>query len=344
MIEVDGSYGEGGGQLVRMAGGLAAITGQAMRISNVRARRNPPGLAPQHLAAVRAVAGLCAAKTEGLELRTKGFTLVPQKRPAGGEVRVDVGTAGGITLVLQALVPVLLAASGPSRATLIGGTDVWHSPSWDYFSEVLLRHLSRMGLRVRARIVRHGYYPRGGGEAVVEVEPGVARPFSAGDAAPGAPAIAGSVHVSNLPRAIAERMKAAAEEHLGPQPGIEIHRFGSAQAIGPGGAITLWASGQAGPLGVSRVAQRGVRAETLGHDAAAALALEMASGATLDEHAADQVLIFMAMADGPSSFTTREVSSHASTAMRLIERFLPVKFEVVPEGALWRVRTALAER
>ena len=343
MIEIDGSYGEGGGQLVRMASGLAAMTGQAVRLSNVRARRDPPGLAPQHLAAVRAVADLCAAKTQGLELRTREFMLVPQKRPAGGELRIDVGTAGGVTLVLQALVPVLLAASGPSRATVIGGTDVWHSPSWDYFSQVLLRHLSTLGLRVRARLVRRGYYPRGGGEVVVEVEPGAPAPL--GDApVPAAYEVAGSAHVSNLPPDIARRMKAAAEKTLGRQTGITVDTFGSIEAVGAGGAITLWTTGRAGGLGASRVAQRGVRAETLGRDVAAALALEMASGAMLDEHACDQVLIFLALASGPSTFTTREVSSHASTAMWLLERFLPVKFEVVPEGPLWRVRTALAGR
>ena len=339
MIDLDGSYGEGGGQLVRMATGLAAITGKAVRLSNVRARRDPPGLAPQHLAAVRAVAELCAAQTQGLELRASRFTFVPQKRPSGGEVRVDVGTAGSVTLVLQALLPVLIAATGPSRATIIGGTDVRYSPSWDYFVEVLLRHVSSMGLRVRAHLVRRGYYPRGGGEVVVEVEPGV--PGPPGFPGTSGPAVSGSAHVSNLPRDIAERMRTSAENALGRDAAIAVTTSGATQAIGAGGAITLWATAAGGLLGASRVAQRGVRAETIGREAGEELALELAAAAMVDEHAADQVLVFLAMAAGSAGFTVRRVSSHATTAMWLLEHFLPVKFEVVPERALWRVRALM---
>ena len=339
MIELDASYGEGGGQLVRMAVGLAAMTGKAVRLTNVRARREPPGLAPQHVAAVRAVARLCDAKTEGLELRANAFSLAPQKHPAGGDVRIDVGTAGSITLVLQALLPVLLAASSASRAVVIGGTDVRHSPSWDYFSEVLLHHVAQMKLRVRSSVVRRGYYPRGGGEVVIEVEPGVPAPLNL----PSAPTrwdVRGRAHVSNLPPNIGERMRSAAESTLARPCAISVKTLSGADAIGPGGAVTLWAAGEAARLGASRVAERGVRAETLGQSVAAELALELASGATLDEHAADQVLVFLAMANGASSFLTREVSSHASTAMWLLEQFLPVKFAVVPEASLWRVTIA----
>ena len=121
MIDIDGAYGEGGGQLVRTAAALAAITGTPLRLSNVRARRGRPGLAPQHLAAVRAVAGLCEARCEGLALRASSFTLEPRARPLGGELRVDVGTAGSVTLVLQALLPILLHARRASRVVVTGG-------------------------------------------------------------------------------------------------------------------------------------------------------------------------------------------------------------------------------
>ena len=336
MIELDASYGEGGGQLVRMAVGLAAMTGTAVRLANVRARREPPGLAPQHLAAVRTVAGLCGAKTDGLELRANAFSFAPQKRPAGGEVRVDVGTAGSITLVLQALLPVLFAATGPSRAVVIGGTDVRHSPSWDYFSEVLLHHVSQMKLGVRSRLVRRGYYPRGGGEVLVEVEPGVPSALDL-TSAPTHWEVRGRAHVSKLPLDIAERMTRAAEETVAQPCSISM---AETSAIGPGGAITLWAESEAGRLGASRVAERGVRAETLGKAVGAELALELASGATLDEHAADQLLVFLAMANGASSFLVREVSSHARTAMWLLEQFLPVEFAAVQEASLWRVTIA----
>ena len=336
MVQLDGSHGEGGGQLARLAVALAALTGKPLRLTRVRANRTRPGLAPQHLAAVRAVASLCDARCDGLELRSTAFGFEPRKRPAGAELRVDVGTAGSVTLVLQALVPILLAARAPSRVVVTGGTDVRQAPTWDYFCEILLKLLGRMGLQVRASAVRRGYYPRGGGEVLVVVDPATPRPLVL-DAAPGACRVAGAAHVANLPLSVAERMRDAAATAL--QTKVDVHAvaLGRDAATGTGGAITLWARCDAGLLGASRVAERGVRAEALGQAVGAELAADLAAGATLDIHAADQVLVYMAMAQGGSSFTTRAVSSHARTAMWLLEQFLPVRFGVAPEGALWRV-------
>jgi len=337
VIEIDGSHGEGGGQLVRTAVALSALTGTPLRLHNVRASRARPGLAAQHLAAVRAVAALCDARCEGLEPRAGAFTFEPRSRPDGGELRVDVGTAGSVTLVLQALLPVLLAARGPSRVVVTGGTDVRQAPCWDYFCEVLLRLLGRMQVRVRASIARRGYYPRGGGEVCLEVEPGVPGPLVLQK-----PAlswnITGKAHVANLPLTIAERMRDAACAALGREAAIDTRVLNGVQAAGTGGAITVWAECDAGLLGASRVAERGVRAETLGAAAGQELAADIASGATLDTHAADQVLVYLAIARGSSSITVRTVSSHARAAMWLIPQFLAARFAVEEEGALSRIR------
>jgi len=333
MIDVDGAHGEGGGQLVRTAVALSALTGKPLRLANVRASRARPGLAPQHLAAVRAVASLCDARCDGLELRSSAFTFEPRARPAGGELRVDVGTAGSVTLVLQALLPVLLAARGASRVVVIGGTDVRQAPTWDYFREVLLRLLGRMGVDVRATLVRRGYYPHGGGEVAVEVQPGAPKPISF-ENSNASWRIAGEAHVGRLPLSIAERMRASALAAL-PRALIGVTADPSA---GPGGAITLWAESDTGLLGASRVAERGVRAEALGEAAGHELAADLASGATLDVHLADQVLVYLAMAQGASVFTTRAVSSHTRTALWLLPQFLPVRFSVQQDGSRWRVR------
>jgi RNA 3'-phosphate cyclase len=209
VIEIDGSHGEGGGQLVRTTVALAALGGRAVRLVNVRANRPKPGLAPQHLAAVRAVAALCDASCEGLERRSTAFTFEPRAAPRGGDLRLDVGTAGSLTLVLQALLPILLIATRPSRIVLSGGTDVALAPTWDYFERVLLRILRRMGLHVRASLARRGYYPVGGGEVAIEVEPGRPRPLVLEAPAAGW-RISGEAHVANLPVDIAQRMRAAA--------------------------------------------------------------------------------------------------------------------------------------
>ena len=335
-LEIDGAYGEGGGQLVRTAVALAALTGRPLRLANVRAKRAKPGLAAQHLAAVRAVGALCEASCEGLELGATAFTFVPRSPPRGGERRVDVGTAGSVTLVLQALLPVLLAAEGASRVVVSGGTDVRQAPPWDYFCGVLLPLLARMGVRVRASIARRGYYPRGGGEVSIEAAPGIPKALSFEGSTAGWE-IAGEAHVANLPLSIAGRMRDAALAALGSDARIATRLLARDEAIGAGGAIVLRAESEAGLLGAARVAERGVRAETLGESAGTELAADLAAGAMLDTHAADQILVYLAMAGGRSSFTTRAVTSHARTAMWLIPQFLPVSFAVEAKGALSRI-------
>ncbi len=336
MIEVDGSYGEGGGQLVRTAVALSALTGRALRLAGVRAKRARPGLAPQHLAAVRAVAALCDARCQGLELGSNGFTFEPRARAAGGELRVDVGTAGSVTLVLQALLPTLLRAREASRVVVTGGTDVRQAPTWDYFCEVLVRLLRSMGLHVRASLTRRGYYPRGGGEVAVQVEP--AQPRALLSEKLSVWKVSGEAHVAHLPLSIAERMRAAAIATLPRDARIGARVLDGGHAVGTGGAITVWAESGACVLGASRVAERSVRAEALGEAVAAELGADMASGAELDLHAADQVLIYLAMTRESSSFAARAISSHARTAMWLIEQFLPARFSAERDGALTRIR------
>ena len=341
MLELDGAYGEGGGQLVRTAVALSAITGRAVTIRNVRANRDKPGLAPQHVAAVRAVAALAGASVEGVELGSRSITFSPRAL-AGGRFRFDVGTAGSVTLLLQALLPVMIASGKPCDAAVIGGTDVRMAPPIDYLREVLLVLLSRMGVRVRLEIRRRGYYPRGGGEVLVSVSPLPLRPAALD--APGAlQSVSGLAHVANLPEHIATRMRASALERLasvrGVMPDIACRVLGPDDAIGQGGAIVAWARADGTVLGAGRVAERGVRAEALGEAAGEELAADLAAGAAVDVHAADQLLVYFALAGG-GALTTRSVSLHARTCMWLIEQFLPVHFKVSQAGALSRIALA----
>ena len=336
MLDIDGSHGEGGGQLLRTAVALAAVTGRPARIGNIRARRKKPGLAAQHLTAVRAVGELCSARIEGLALGARELQVVPGA-PRGGEFRFDVGTAGSVTLVLQALVPVMLASGRACRVVVVGGTDVRAAPPLDYFRAVLLRLLERMGARLRLAVRRRGYFPRGGGQVELALEPGTRlRPFAA--AGPGRLlGVGGTAHVANLPLHIAERMRAAALGALGTvsaaSPQLEVAALGEDEAQGSGGAIVAWADTEASVLGAGEVTQRGVRAETLGERVGASLRDDLEAGASLDVHAADQLLVYLALAGGKSVFTTRTLSSHARTAMWLIEQFLPARFDAAAQGA-----------
>lgn len=335
MREIDGCYGEGGGQLLRTAVALAAITGETIRLHNIRAKRSKPGMAAQHVAAVKAVAALCGAEVEGLQVKSTQLLFRPGLL-RGGQFHIPVGTAGSIPLVLQAALPVAIASGAATAMHISGGTDVRAAPPLDYLRYVLLPLLGKMGLKARVDVLRRGYYPRGGGEILVAIEPAPPlRPLLLDS--PGAlKQIHGYAHIANLPEHIVQRMAAAATAELTkfPAPTIEEAVLGRAEAIGAGGAIVLAATTEQTILGASATAERGVPAEQLGLDAGQSLHEEISTGATLDFHATDQILIYLALAGGASRFLTRAVTSHAATTMWLLEQFLPVSFSVTQKGLL----------
>ena len=324
-----------------MAVALSAVTGQDVAVRNIRAKRDKPGLAPQHLAAVGAVATVCRGQVEGLALRSQKVRFSPGLI-SGGEYRFDVGTAGSISLVLQALLPVLIAGGRAAAVTVTGGTDVRQAPPIGYLQNVMLPLLGCMGVDPELEVIRRGYYPRGGGEVRVAVAPGALRPLGLEE--PGAiVGIEGHAHVSNLPEHVATRMRDAALERFarvsGTSPRFRIEVLDRTRAIGAGGGIVMWARTQGTVLGAGRVAERGVRAETLGAAVGEELAADIAAGATLDRHAADQLLVYLALAKG-GSYLARSITAHARTAMWLIEQFLPARFDVSSKGELVRVGVA----
>ncbi|SOD42559.1 RNA 3'-terminal phosphate cyclase [Nitrosovibrio sp. Nv4] len=339
MRDIDGSYGEGGGQLLRTSVALAAITGQPVHVYNIRAKRSNPGLAPQHLTAVKAVAALCGAEAEGLEVKSREISFRPGPL-RGGQYDFPIGTAGSITLVLQAALPVAMVCGEPLRMNIVGGTDVRAAPPLDYFRYVLLPLLSGMGVRAKIDLLWRGYYPRGGGYVTVEVEPSPSlRPLIL-DAPGSLTQIRGFAHISNMPAHIVQRMAGSALAELSafPTPAIDLAILGVDKAIGMGGAILLNAYMEHTRLAASAVAERGVPAERLGSVAGQLLREEILSGATLDIHAADQVLIYLALAGGASCFLARSLSSHAATTIWLLEQFLPIRFSVSREGSLVRIK------
>lgn len=339
MREIDGSYGEGGGQLVRTSVALAAITGQSVHLFNIRAKRNNPGLAPQHFTGVKAAAALCGGTVEGLEeARTREIIFRPASL-RGGQFDFHVGTAGSITLVLQAVLPLAAICGEHVLMNISGGTDVPAAPPLDYFRYILLPLLLRMGVKAKIEVLCRGYYPRGGGSIAVEVEPSPAFKPLLLDKSGALAGIHGAAHISNLPAHIVHRMAVSALAELSnfPTPVIDCAEFGRDEAIGSGGAILLAADMGNTTLGASAVAQRGVPAERLGSLAGQLLREEILSGATLDIHASDQVLIYLAlgaMNGAISSFLARSLSSHAATTIWLLEQFLPVRFDIGKQQGL----------
>lgn len=340
-LTIDGSYGEGGGQLTRCAMALAAITSRPLQLNNIRAKRAKPGLMAQHLTALRAVAAVAGGVLEGAELGATEIHFRPG-RIAGGDYHFAVGTAGSISLVLQALLPVALHADSEVRITITGGTDVKMAPPVDYLRLVFLPWLERMGAAVTIESVRHGYFPKGGGAVSLTVKP--CRNFKAMVVdAPGAlREIRGIAHVAHLPLHIPERMAAMASTHLSDLAPVRIETkvLGDDEAYGTGGAMVLVAETEHSLIGSATVAQRGVPAEQLGHDAGQALLAELAAGAAVDIHAADQLLIYAAQAREASRFTVRQVTQHALTVMWLIKQFLPVRFKVEECHGIHRIEVA----
>jgi RNA 3'-terminal phosphate cyclase (ATP) len=313
---------------VRMAVALAAITGRELKLTRIRAGRAKPGLAAQHVAALRAVEILAGGEIQGLAPGAAEITFSPGAL-RGGEYRFDIGTAGSITLVLQALLPVMMHAPEPVSVTVTGGTDVRAAPPLDYLRHVLLALLASLGTQIAVETVRRGYFPRGGGEVTARVQPCALR--APGILRAGAVrSIRGMAHVSRLPEHIAQRMSLSAKQRLaaGGLAGSWEIATDPSPAASPGGALVLVADRTGTCLGAARVAERGVRAETLGIAAAEELIADLDRGVSLDVHAADQLIVYLALAGGPASFTTREVTSHTRTAIWLAEQFLPTRFRI----------------
>lgn len=327
MIEIDGSYGEGGGQIVRTAVALSAVTGKSVRVSKIRQGRPKPGLAAQHARAVEALAQICSGDIYGVQPGSSEITFVPGP-VLGGKYSIDIGTAGSITLLMQCLLPALVTADGPVHLEIRGGTDVRWSPTIDYVRQVFLPALREFGALVEILEVRRGYYPSGGGFVALDVTPKALR--SAELLKPVISAIEGISHSSNLPDHVATRQAESAREMLqgaGYEAEIATQMIKSAST---GSGIALWS----GYKGASALGERGVRAETVGRAAAEELVKELASPAAMDVHLADQLIPYLAMTGG--SITTRELSKHAETNIWTARHFFQSRIEVA-KGEVLRI-------
>lgn len=324
MVEIDGGTGEGGGQIIRTALSLSALLGIPFCIENIRKNRSRPGLRAQHLAAVRVLKRICNARVEGDEIGSARLFFEPGTSKAGA-YRFDIGTAGATPLVLQALLPPLLFARDPSRVSLTGGTHVPISPTFNFVGRVFLPFLFEMGIDVAASLKAYGFYPRGGGEIEAEIRPLVQKALES-PALPEKKAIwsvRGISAVSRLPLSVADRQKSAALETLKEISLSAQIDVGSA-APSPGTGTFLFLEAKGGPCraGFSSIGVRGKRAETVGREAASALIEYYRRPGCIDPHLADQIVLYLALARGASSFTTTEVTPHLLTNLSVIEKFL----------------------
>lgn len=321
MIEIDGSYGEGGGAIVRNALSLAAVFGKSVHIYSIRHGRPKPGLQAQHLTGVKAVAKLCDAKISEAKIGTTDVFFEPNEI-RGGEYEFDIGTAGSVTLVMQSLLPMLAFAKSKTTIKLRGGTHVEWSPSFYYLQNVLLPCLARMGYECDATLTKYGWYPKGGGEITVSAKPAKLKNIDFSERGK-LLLVKGVSCTSNLPPHIAERQrKSAATILLKNGFNAEI-RVDGGKALSPGTCMDLWAHFENGYLGASSLGKIGKSAEKVGEEAANELLNEIKSNASVDKHLADQLILFMGLAVGKSTIITSEISDHTKTSIWLLKQFLP---------------------
>ena len=331
LVEVDGGHGEGGGQVLRLAVALSAATGLPARVTDVRANRERPGLAAQHVAAVRAVAGLCGARTDGVEVGSREVRFEPT-RPPGGDVTVDVGTAGSVTLVLQAALAALAGPSaGEARVTVTGGTDVSRAPCWDYIAHVLAPALSRAGMLLELVCERRGFYPVGGGRVVARVGPRDCPLAALSPRIEGSPRVRGSIVWSGLPEHVPSRIDHALRKGL-VGVGIEGVERTRVDAASPGVATVVRADLGGAVIGSSMAGRKGLPSEEIGATLADQLRSDISAGATVDVHLLDQLVPYAALAGGRSVMRVREVSPHARTALDVASLFVPLDVVVAEEG------------
>jgi RNA 3'-terminal phosphate cyclase (ATP) len=330
MLTIDGSTGEGGGQVLRSALALSLLGGKPFRIERIRAARSKPGLLRQHLTAVRAAQEVSGAEVEGAELGASELSFRPGTVRCG-EYTWRIGSAGSTTLVLQSVLVPLLLARGRSTLVLEGGTHNPAAPPFDFFERVYLPLLRRMGARVEARLERPGFFPAGGGRIVVEVEgveklsPLVLRERGA--------FVSGTARgiVAGLPGEIAKRELSVVEQKLGwPKEALQLRTLDPER--GPGNVLMLEVQSEQVMELFTGFGEMNVRAEVVAARAANEVKRYLGSTAAVGQHLADQLLLPMAAA-GQGAFTTLPLTPHATTQVALLQQFLGTKVEVVQEAA-----------
>ncbi len=336
MIEIDGSFGEGGGQIIRTAIAFSSLTRKPCRIFNIRKGRQNPGLAAQHLTALKAVSEICEAVVHGASIGSQEFTFEPHDIKGGG-YSWDIGTAGSVTLVLEALLPAAIHSGKEFDFTIKGGTNVPWSPPAEYFQHVFCGYLKKMGANISLNIQKHGFYPKGGGIVNIKIEPSGLKRIDITERGELEKIDVCSIASLDLKKAnVAERQ---VQGFLKMLPGKKIGKVDEmyVDTDSPGSSIHAHAHFENCKIGSEALGERQKKAEDVGKECAKKLILEMDSASVIDSNMLDQILPYLALAKGSLRFD--KMTSHARTNMQIIEKFLPMKFTVDENNKLVSVKS-----
>ncbi len=331
MIEIDGSTHSGSGTLLRYSVVLSGLLGEPLHMIRVRARRDKPGLRPQHLTSVLACASLFGGEVEGAAVGSQEIFFYPRSGPKGGDFQWDIGTAGSATMLAYTLLPAALFAGQACRFSITGGLFQDFAPSAFHMQKVLLPTLERMGASVRLEIARPGYVPKGQGRLVLEASPmrEALQPIRMKEQG-GILGIQGISLASHLEKEEVSRRMADECERLLGKTGypVQIEIQEDRTAVQKGAALLLWARSDTGCLiGSDQAGKPGRRSEKIAHFVVNSLLEDLATGATADRHLADQLILFAALAGGTTEYSIPVLTDHVESNLWLVEKVLGVKTE-----------------
>ena len=313
MIEIDGSFGEGGGQIIRTSLSLSAITQTPIKITNIRANRKNPGLQPQHLMCAKAVRNISRGTLDGAEIGSKELLFHPGPI-VGGKYDFDIGTAGSTILLAQTILPILLFATKASQIHLVGGTHNPFAPTYEYFENVFLSALTEFGVNSSSKLIKAGYYPSGGGEIAIFIEPTLPN---------GAVSFPRSFDVRaiiSISKSL-DKLIAVREKKIFVQNSIENVSIYEQDSLSPGNAMTCFR----GLCGSCSIGEKGKRAEVVATEALDSLKSETAD---VDVHLADQLLLYAFLAKGETKYSTSSFSKHFETNLSIIKKFIKRDFSI----------------
>jgi RNA 3'-terminal phosphate cyclase (ATP) len=329
LVKIDGSQGEGGGQILRTAISLSAITGKPIEVSNIRANRTNPGLRPQHMAGIRIIADLFHAKSENLKVGAEWIRFSPSDKFEGGSIKFDIGTAGSIPLILMTVVPAVSLSNNSLQIEVTGGTDVKASPTIDYIKHIVAKSYLSIGPKFSVDVLKRGYYPKGGGVVQCTIKP---------CKTPGTIELLATEYLepkiisvcSQLPIHVAKRQISSALIAL-EKKDIRCSNYTASieTSISPGSSILVYSASDFGLyVGGDSIGELGKRAEAVGTEAAMRFLDSTLAQATVDPFLADMLVLPLALSKGRSRYRVGRVTQHLLTSLHVVSQMIGCKYSI----------------
>ena len=329
LIKIDGSYGEGGGQILRTAISVSAITGKPIEVTNIRANRTNPGLRPQHLAGIKIIADLFHAKSENLKVGAEWIRFSPSDKFEGGSIKFDIGTAGSIPLILMTVVPAVSLTNNSLEIEVTGGTDVKASPTIDYIKHIVAKSYLSIGPKFSVDVLKRGYYPKGGGVVQCTVKPckkpGTAELLAAGYLEPKIISVCSQLPIHVAKRQVSSALIALEKKDIR----CSNYTVSIETSISPGSSILVYSASDFGPyVGGDSIGELGKRAEAVGTEAAIRFLDSTLAQATVDPFLADMLVLPLALSKGRSRYRVARVTQHLLTNLHIVSEIIRCKYSL----------------